>query len=78
MEPAPGEAMVIAGKGGKIGLYKDKEGLVHAVDITCTHMGCELVWNQAELSWDCPPCHGSRFTCNGGILSKAPPLNRFQ
>ncbi|MFY9113848.1 MAG: FAD-dependent oxidoreductase [Dethiobacteria bacterium] len=67
MEPAPGEAMVIAGKGGKIGLYKDKEGLVHAVDITCTHMGCELVWNQAELSWDCP-CHGSRFTCNGDII----------
>jgi len=29
--------------------------------------GCELTWNEAEKSWDCP-CHGSRFDIDGEIL----------
>ncbi|MBQ8821939.1 MAG: FAD-dependent oxidoreductase [Lachnospiraceae bacterium] len=33
----------------------------------CAHMGCELIWNEEENSWDCP-CHGSRFTKDGEIL----------
>jgi len=38
-----------------------------SINTTCTHMGCELSWNTAEKSWDCP-CHGSRFGANGDIL----------
>lgn len=33
----------------------------------CSHMGCELRWNSAEHSWDCP-CHGSRFTEEGMVI----------
>lgn len=33
----------------------------------CPHLGCALRWNPQEHSWDCP-CHGSRFTENGGLL----------
>lgn len=33
----------------------------------CPHMGCKLVWNKEEHSWDCP-CHGSRFSENGRLL----------
>ncbi len=62
-----GEASVIERDGEKLGLYKDEKGRVHAVDITCTHMGCDLIWNTAELSWDCP-CHASRFTYEGEII----------
>jgi len=33
----------------------------------CTHMGCKLIWNSHEKSWDCP-CHGSRFDGEGRLL----------
>lgn len=33
----------------------------------CAHMGCELIWNPDEKSWDCP-CHGSRFDKDGNLL----------
>lgn len=33
----------------------------------CPHMGCQLVWNPDEKSWDCP-CHGSRFEEDGKLL----------
>lgn len=33
----------------------------------CSHMGCELVWNPEEKSWDCP-CHGSRFAEEGALI----------
>ena len=33
----------------------------------CRHMGCRLVWNEEEESWDCP-CHGSRFGKNGELI----------
>ena len=31
-------------------------------------MGCEVEWNNAENTWDCP-CHGSRYTYTGDILN---------
>ena len=49
------------------GVYRDDDGQVHAVSLRCTHMGCLLRFNSAELSWDCP-CHGSRFDVDGAVL----------
>jgi len=67
IELNPGEAKVVKIKGERIGAYKDEEGKIHLVNTTCPHMGCELNWNSAEKSWDCP-CHGSRFTYTGEII----------
>lgn len=33
----------------------------------CPHLGCALVYNEIEHTWDCP-CHGSRFTEDGKLL----------
>ncbi|RNC29017.1 MAG: Gamma-glutamylputrescine oxidoreductase [Candidatus Dichloromethanomonas elyunquensis] len=62
-----GEGKVIEANGERAGAYRDEEGTLHVVNTTCTHMGCELNWNSAEKSWDCP-CHGSRFTYLGDII----------
>ncbi|RJQ76615.1 FAD-dependent oxidoreductase [Pseudonocardiaceae bacterium YIM PH 21723] len=55
------------GLGSKKGVYRDKSGMVHAVSLRCTHLGCLLRFNGAERSWDCP-CHGSRFDVDGTVL----------
>ena len=34
----------------------------------CPHLGCRLVWNPAEHTWECP-CHGSRFQHSGELLN---------
>lgn len=52
----------------KAGGYRDEYGQVHLVDTACTHMGCDVKWNDAERSWDCP-CHGSRFSYTGEVLN---------
>lgn len=62
-----GKAVITKVGGYKVGAYRDMEGELHFVSTTCTHIGCELKWNSAELSWDCP-CHGSRFTYTGDII----------
>lgn len=63
-----GQADVIMYKGKKVGIYKDTKGEIYAIDIRCPHLGCQLEWNAAELSWDCP-CHGSRFDYQGNLLN---------
>lgn len=57
-----GKIVEIDGK--KLGIYKDKEGMLFAIKPVCSHLGCELSWNNLEKTWDCP-CHGSRFTYEG-------------
>lgn len=62
-----GEGGHVTYKGEKVGAYKDEEGRVYIVNIVCKHLGCELEFNDAEKSWDCP-CHGSRYTFRGEII----------
>ena len=66
-ELSKGEGRVVEVNGSKYGIYMDDEGEIHAVIVSCTHMGCILEWNSAERTWDCP-CHASRFDPDGRVL----------
>jgi glycine/D-amino acid oxidase-like deaminating enzyme/nitrite reductase/ring-hydroxylating ferredoxin subunit len=64
----PGEGAIVSAGGRKVAGHRDDEGALHAVSSRCTHLGCQVVWNAAERSWDCP-CHGSRFDVDGEVLN---------
>ena len=63
-----GHGGVVKAGAGKLGVCRDDAGGLHAVDIRCPHLGCQLEWNPDEASWDCP-CHGSRFDREGRLIS---------
>ena len=60
---------IIEYRGEKIGVYKDTNGKIYAVKPYCSHLGCELTWNNLEKTWDCP-CHGSRYSKEGNIITE--------
>jgi glycine/D-amino acid oxidase-like deaminating enzyme/nitrite reductase/ring-hydroxylating ferredoxin subunit len=64
----PGEGGIVSAGGQKVAGFRDDAGRLHAVSTRCTHLGCQVAWNAAERSWDCP-CHGSRFDVDGEILN---------
>ena len=66
-ELGPDEAAVVDGDDGPVAAYRDDDGEVHAVSAVCTHLSCNVQWNDAERTWDCP-CHGSRFGYDGAVV----------
>lgn len=62
-----GHGGIVSYNGKKLGAYKNQEGEVFLVTTKCPHLGCQLEWNPADLSWECP-CHGSRFDYHGNLL----------
>lgn len=63
-----GEAKVVKYEGEIFAVYRETSGRLHILKSTCPHAKCEVRWNSAEISWDCP-CHGSRFNVNGKMLT---------
>jgi glycine/D-amino acid oxidase-like deaminating enzyme/nitrite reductase/ring-hydroxylating ferredoxin subunit len=62
-----GSGDVVSIDGHKAAAYRDESGFVHAVSPICTHRGCQVQFNNAERTWDCP-CHGSRFDVDGKVI----------
>ncbi len=73
----PGDGGLLDHDGATVGAYRDSSGELHLVKPVCTHLGCALIWNRAETTWDCS-CHGSRFTPDGAVLDgpATTPLHR--
>jgi glycine/D-amino acid oxidase-like deaminating enzyme/nitrite reductase/ring-hydroxylating ferredoxin subunit len=63
-----GEGRILELQGRRVAAYRSDQGKVTTLSPVCTHLGCEVRWNDAEHTWDCP-CHGSRFTPTGAVLS---------
>lgn len=66
-EVQPGEGRLIKTGGKKLAVYRDEQGKVTVLSATCTHLGCDVHWNDAERTWDCA-CHGSRFRLDGSVV----------
>lgn len=62
------EGKVVKYEGHTVALYKDKNGNLHAINPTCTHMKCSVAFNSAEQTWDCP-CHGARYNIDGIVVT---------
>jgi len=63
-----GDGAVVDNDGTKVAAYRRDDGSLMLHSAVCTHKGCTVAWNDAERTWDCP-CHGSRFTAEGKVIS---------
>jgi len=72
----PGEGDIARLDDERVAAYRDEDGTLHAVSPTCTHLGCQVNFNRAERTWDCP-CHGSRFAPDGSVL-QGPAVHRLE
>jgi nitrite reductase/ring-hydroxylating ferredoxin subunit len=64
---AAGEGDVVMVGGKRAAAFRDDGGTLHAVSPTCRHLGCQVTFNTAERTWDCP-CHGSRYDVDGRVI----------
>ena len=53
--------------GIKYAVYTDSDGVRHKIIDKCPHLGCGLIFNSVDKTWDCP-CHGSRYDINGKVI----------
>lgn len=48
---------------GRLFIFRQAEGMF-AVSSVCTHLGCNVRWDEQREGFECP-CHGSSFDRNG-------------
>lgn len=64
----PGQGKVLKLGGRKVAAHRDAAGNTTLCSAVCTHLQGIVAWNAAEGTWDCP-CHGSRFSPTGAVIS---------
>lgn len=57
---------------GRFYLSRLADGGFLAISQRCTHLGCNVPWEQAANAFVCP-CHNSQFSADGNLLSPPAP-----
>jgi Rieske Fe-S protein len=71
-------AVAIAGRDEKVLVFRDPQGALAAVGMTCKHWGCDVNYDGERGHIVCP-CHGSEYGNDGSVM-KGPtkkPLTAF-
>ena len=74
--PYPGRALVQGLKGDAhyLVVKEDKTLYDFAINAVCTHLGCVVPFNRAQLKYICP-CHGSQYNFEGKVIRGPAPLS---
>jgi len=64
---------------GLIYCFSDDSAEYTVLDATCSHLGCNVHWQEETSKFACP-CHNGAFTREGEVISGPPPapLRRLQ
>jgi cytochrome b6-f complex iron-sulfur subunit len=59
-------------------IIREPDGGFLALSLTCSHLGCSVLWNEAKNQFACP-CHSSNFDKQGLVLNSpaSRPLDYF-
>lgn len=49
-----------------------KQNEIVAISATCTHLGCNVLWEEDKKIFKCP-CHNGRYDIDGKVISGPPP-----
>ena len=63
----PNNVVFYTKQGKALACYIDDNNIRHIIHNKCPHMGCSLIFNEVEKTWDCP-CHSSRFDIDGKCI----------
>lgn len=76
---APGQAREFIDGRGRKGIIINHAGQVKAFSKICTHLGCEIEWNDQSKHFYCP-CHEGFFAADGRNIKGPPPrpLDEFK
>jgi len=62
------EGGIVKHKGSTLAVYRHESGAWSACSATCTHLGCDLLFNAAEKTFDCPVREGKGWGEGGGKM----------
>jgi cytochrome b6-f complex iron-sulfur subunit len=59
-------------RANKFYLIRIKDGGFLALSLTCSHLGCSVIWDEPKAQFICP-CHSSAFDNLGNVINSPAP-----